>query len=132
MPDNDVLIAAARKQYHKALLKNGVLSINAAGVPTNADKDNPPSVSIAKGIADKLVAEVEERVAGQTSGAAFEVITMQFVKDTFPRLQNLRPGNWEVMKLGNRSRIKTSAFSQYEHLAYRPRLPFRRQRASAA
>ena len=32
--------------------------------------------------------------------------------------QHLRPGKWTIMKLGNRSKIKTSAFAQYEHLAY--------------
>ena len=31
----DALIAEARKQYHKALLENGVLAINAQGVENN-------------------------------------------------------------------------------------------------
>ena len=113
----DALIAEARKQYHKALLENGVLAINAQGVATNADKDNAPSVAIASGIAKRLMAEIDERIAGQTSGTAFEEITMQFVNATFPNLQHLRPGKWEVKKLGNRSRTKTSAFAQYEHLS---------------
>ena len=127
----DALIAEARKQYHKALLENGVLAINAQGVATNADKDNAPSVAIAKGIAERLMAETDERIAGQTSGTAFEEITMQFVNATFPNLQHLRPGKWEVKKLGNRSRTKTSAFAQYEHLAYLTELTKANKKLSA-
>ena len=127
----DALIAEARKQYHKALLENGVLAINAQGVATNADKDNAPSVAIAKGIAERLMAETDERIAGQTSGTAFEEITMQFVNATFPNLQHLRPGKWEVKKLGNRSRMKTSAFTQYEHLAYLTELTKANKKLSA-
>lgn len=127
----DALIAEARKQYHKSLLENGVLAINAQGVATNADKDNAPSVAIAKGIAERLMAETDERIAGQTSGKAFEEITMQFVNATFPNLQHLRPGKWEVKKLGNRSRTKTSAFAQYEHLAYLTELTKANKKLSA-
>lgn len=118
MPRNEALIAAERKKYHKRLLETGTLAINASGVATNADKDNAVSVMIARKIAEQLMAETNERVAGQTAGASFESITMSFVKETFPRLQHLRPGKWEILKLGNRSRTKTSAFAQYEHLAY--------------
>lgn len=127
----DALIAQARKQYHRALLESGVLAINAQGVATNADKDNAPSVAIARGIAERLMAETDERIAGQTSGTAFEEITMQFVNATFPNLQHLRPGRWEVKKLGNRSRMKTSAFAQYEHLAYLTELTKANKKLSA-
>ncbi len=118
-------------QYHKALLDSGVLAINSQGVPTNADKDNAPSVAIARGIAERLLAETDERIAGQTSGTAFEEITMQFVNATFPKLQHLRPGIWEVKKLGNRSHTKTSAFAQYEHLAYLTELTKANKKLSA-
>lgn len=47
---------------------------------------------------------------------------MQFVMDTFPKLQHLRPGDWTVMNLGNQNAIKTWDFSQYEHLAYLSKL----------
>ena len=43
---------------------------------------------------------------------------MEFIEATFPYLQNLRPGKWHIAKLGNRNSIKTSSFSQYEHLEY--------------
>lgn len=64
------------------------------------------------------MAEVHEKAVGQTSGAKFEQINMDFLSNTFPFLQNLRPGKWHIAKLGNRNAIKTSSFSQYEHLEY--------------
>lgn len=131
MPEVEALITSARKQYHRALLDNRILAVSAAGVASNADKDSVQSVKIAKGITDRLVAETRERRAGQTAGSAFEEVTMQFIKNTFPNLQNLRPGNWTVMKLGNRSRMKTSAFAQYEHLAYLSELTRENRRLSA-
>lgn len=127
----DALIAEARKEYHSELLRRGVLAINAQGIATNADKDSAASVSIARGIADRLLAETDERIAGQTSGKAFEEITMLFIKSTFPQLQHLRPGKWEIKKLGNRSKIKTSAFAQYEHLAYLTELTKANKKLSA-
>ena len=127
----DALIAKARKEYHSELLHRGVLAINAQGIATNADKDSVASVSIARGIAARLLAETDERLAGPTSGKAFEEITMMFIKSTFPKLQHLRPGKWEIKKLGNRSKIKTSAFAQYEHLAYLTELTKANRKLSA-
>ena len=43
---------------------------------------------------------------------------MCFLRETFPCLQNLRPGCWEIIQLGNNNKLKTSDFAQYEHLAY--------------
>ena len=43
---------------------------------------------------------------------------MEFLQATFPQLQNLRPGNWTILQLGNNNKLKTSDFAQYEHLAY--------------
>ena len=47
---------------------------------------------------------------------------MEFLTNTFPKLQNLRPGIWHIVKLGNRNTIKTSSFAQYEHLEYLSKL----------
>lgn len=114
----NVLIPEARKKYHQALLSNGVLTIDKKGVPSNADSSSKLSINIAHGIAEQLMAEVHEKAVGQTSGAKFEQINMDFLANTFPHLQNLRPGKWHIAKLGNRNSIKTSSFSQYEHLEY--------------
>ena len=113
----DALLERERKRYHRSLLDNGVLTIDKNGIPSNADKSSKLSVSIAKGIAERLMAENHEKAVGQTSGAKFEQINMDFLNNTFPYLQNLRPGKWYIVKLGNRNSMKTSSFAQYEHLA---------------
>lgn len=43
---------------------------------------------------------------------------MEFFQATFPNLQNLYPGKWSILQLGNNNKLKTSDFEQYEHLAY--------------
>lgn len=112
------LIAASRKKYHSELLANGVLTIDNKGVPSNADRSSNLSISIAQGIARRLMANEQAKSVGQTAGAKFEQVNMEFIEATFPYLQNLRPGKWHIAKLGNRNSIKTSSFAQYEHLDY--------------
>lgn len=116
------LIAEARHRYHSGLLSNSVLTIDAKGIPSNADSSSKLSINIAKGIARRLMADTQEKVVGQTSGAKFEQLNMEFLEATFPYLQNLRPGKWHIAKLGNRNAVKTSSFAQYEHLDYLNRL----------
>lgn len=112
------VIAEARKKYHQKLVSEGVLSLSKDGVASNADSSNRPSIAIAKAVAEKLGASESIKLKGQTAGTKFEQITMQFIADTFPKLQHLRPGSWEIRNLGNQSSTKTSDFAQYEHLAY--------------
>ena len=119
---NEALIKKARSQYHRRLIESRVLTISSNGVASNADADNAPSLAIAKSIAEKIGASVCGKVKGQTVGKLFEKITMEFVSDTFPKLQHIRPGLWTVLNLGNQSAIKTWDFAQYEHLAYLSRI----------
>lgn len=112
------LIAKERAWLHSEIIRTGTLAINASGIATNADKGNKPSREIAAGLAKRLMSETHERQAGQTSGSNFEVLLAEFVNRTFPKLQHVRPGEWEVIQLGNRSAMKTSSFVQYEHLEY--------------
>lgn len=112
------LIARERAWLHSEIIRTGTLAINADGIATNADKGNKPSREIAAGLAKRLMSETHERQAGQTSGSNFEVLLAEFVNRTFPKLQHVRPGEWEVIQLGNRSAMKTSSFVQYEHLEY--------------
>ena len=116
------LLAEARRQYHAGLLANSVLTIDSKGIPSNADKDSKLSTRIAQGIAKRLMAETQKKAVGQTAGAKFEQLNMEFLEATFPHLQNLRPGKWHIAKLGNRNAVKTSSFAQYEHLDYLSRL----------
>lgn len=95
----------ARRAFHTSLLRK-TLTIDSAGVPSNADKNNRSSVSIARGITDRLQAEtIGERIAGQTSGNQFESICADFVRDTFCKLGHLRPGSWDVHRV-NGKRLK--------------------------
>lgn len=114
----EALIAEARHKYHAELLANGVLTIDSKGVPSNADRSSNLSIAIAQGITRRLMANEQEKAVGQTVGAKFEQLNMEFIEATFPHLQNLRPGKWHIAKLGNRNSIKTSSFAQYEHLDY--------------
>ena len=116
--DGTALIARQREAFHRSLVEKGVLAISPTGIPSNADSNNGASCRIAVGIAERLMAERHERHAGQTSGAKFETIVADYVALTFPHLQHVRPGNWTVMKLGNRSSLRASSYIQYEHLAY--------------
>ena len=59
-----------------------------------------------------------DKISGQTLGKQFETLTMEFLRETFPQLQNLRPGRLTILQLGNNNKLKTSDFAQYEHLAY--------------
>lgn len=109
-------IARARKEYHAELL-NTVLTINSQGVPTNADSSNKLSIRIAHNIAEILESTTGERLAGQTSGSQFETVNADFIRNTFNMLSHIRPGEWEVRKIGNRSNLGIAQFEQYMHLA---------------
>lgn len=103
---------------------DSIYTIDSAGIPSNADKGNGTSKLIAKGIYSRILDELEqsesvhEKPKAQRSGGTFEVCVRDFVEATFPKLQHLRPGSWKVLRLGNRSAIKSSAFAQYDHLTY--------------
>ena len=112
------IIASARKKYHEELIEKGVLTVDEKGIPSNADSSSRLSIAIARNIAEQLGALSRQKINGQTSGAAFELVNMHFLDNTFPLLHNLRPGKWNIVKLGNKGKIKTSSFAQYEHLDY--------------
>ena len=120
----DALIANARFQFHKRLFETNTLTLTSAGVASNADTSSRGSKAIARKIVDILVEEQHhavskvDKISGQTLGRQFETLTMEFLRETFPYLQNLRPGNWTILQLGNNNKLKTSDFAQYEHLAY--------------
>lgn len=118
------LIAEARNHFYERLFETNTLTLTKAGVASNADTSSRGS----KAISGKIIAILRDRhnyvvntvdkISGQTLGRQFELLTMEFLQETFPRLQNLRPGQWSILQLGNNNRLKTSDFEQYEHLAY--------------
>lgn len=118
------LIAKARYDFHTNLFNTNTLTLDAKGVASNADSSSRASIAISKKIIDILQNEHKHlvntgtKVSGQTLGKQFESICMNSLRDTFPKMQNLRPGKWTILQLGNNNRLKTSDFAQYEHLAY--------------
>jgi hypothetical protein len=119
MPTSSAAFAETRRQFHAGLLAGGVLAVNDQGVPSNADKSQKSSIQYALHIANALKVEVGgERLAGQTSGGAFEAACADFVRTTFGMLGALRPGNWEVVHVTGRRSIEYIAkYEQYSHLA---------------
>lgn len=117
-------IADARFQFHKRLFETGTLTINSSGIASNADTSSSGSKAISRRMVDIFAQEQNHtvltggKISGQTLGKQFELHTMEFLQNTFPHLQSVRPGNWTIMQLGNNSRLKTSDFAQYEHLSY--------------
>lgn len=108
--------AEMRRAFHARLLQS-TLTVNTAGVATNADKDSNASKNIAAGIASLLGVEtIGERIAGQTSGHQFESICAEFVRETFLKLSHLRPGHWDVRQVNARNRLAIAQFEQYAHL----------------
>lgn len=118
MASKKVIISVARDEFHKELLDSGLLSVDKDGVASNADSGNKPSCAIAKIIAEKLGAHKGKKLSAQTSGKCFEKAVCNFLAATFPKLQHLRPGKWDVFELGNNNAVKPSCFAQYEHLAH--------------
>ena len=118
------LIAEARNHFYERLFETNTLTLTRAGVASNADTSSRGSKAIAGKIVDILrdkhnyVVNTVDKISGQTLGRQFELLTMEFLQETFPRLQNLRPGQWSILQLGNNNKLKTSDFEQYEHLAY--------------
>lgn len=66
------LILTARKNFHKALVDNKILTVTKDGVASNADSGNTPSKIIAKIIAENLGAQTGNKLQGQTAGTLFE------------------------------------------------------------
>ena len=134
----EALIEKARFDFHKRLFETNTLNLNSKGVVSNADTSSNSSKKIARKVIDILIEEqkhkinVSEKITGQTLGKQFEVLTMEFLSNTFPQLQNLRPGALHILQLGNNNRLKTSDFEQYEHLAYLSELTAENARLAAA
>lgn len=127
------LLTKERLVFHKKLL-NSILTTDEKDIPSNADRSNRLSIRLAQGMRSRMIVNVQneksfecheelvldsqQKKKGQTSGVVFEELMMNFIEATFPKLQNLRPGKWHILHLGNQSKVKTSDFAQYEHLAY--------------
>ena len=127
--EQQALILEARKKFHQNLIDSGMWVVDNIGVPSNADVGDRAKAKIGKYNTSTLIAQKMAKIAhipqvdtgkkkGTSAGVKFEDLIAQYIRDTFPNLQHLRPGSWEVMSLGNQSTTKASSFAQYEHLEY--------------
>ncbi len=134
IPGNEALFRVARRGFH-SVLKEKVLRLD-EGVLSNADKGNRRSKDIALGIARRIgLDQPGKKLSGQKAGNEFEIATASFIRDTFLKLEFLRPGKWTVQKIGEkpsedlqarsrkrapqkdfRSLIKIAHYEQYQHL----------------
>lgn len=126
---DDVLILEARKRFHQKLIESGMWVVDSIGVPSNADVGDSKKAKLGKYNTSTLIAQkMAEKIGvpqvevgkkkGTSAGVKFEDLIAEFIDETFPKLQHLRPGSWNIMSLGNQSSVKASSFAQYEHLEY--------------
>jgi len=112
---NDSVISQARNEFH-ATIVSSLLTLDADGIPSNADKKNGPSIKIAKSIAEQLGScATAVKLSGQRADAGFESICSTFIASCFPKLSHLRPGNWEIGRGDSKRGI--AQYDQYQHLA---------------
>ena len=100
-----------RKAFHRSLLEDVLFLEGREQVPSNADRDNRLSLELARGIIERMgVAIPRKRQVAQRSGRLFEEKVRTFIVNTFPRLDHLRPGIWNI------SRNAVDHYEQYSHV----------------
>lgn len=108
-----MILEKIRRNYLKEVCSK-LLTIDASGIPNNADKHSKISVNLAKGIITEIGFKATRKVkaAGQTAGKSFEDLTASYLEKAFNHLRHLRSGKFEFF-------ISKSIydFEQYEHLA---------------
>lgn len=112
------LFSASRLLFHRSLIEQNILTVDAQGVASNADKDNEDS----KAIAEEMLSAIGKpnegvKLPAQSLGSRFEKQCLAFVQDTFPRLAHLRPGTWVVTTPSGRFKRGITDTEQYRHLA---------------
>lgn len=109
-------IAEIRKNYHRRLCDDILRIIRKSGAqeyPNNADGSNTAS----RKIAWELVKIIDcnpryGSISGQTAGNLFELITKDFLEESFKLLSHIRPGKWLYSV-----NTAISNFDQYKDLA---------------
>lgn len=110
------IIQSARRHFHRQLLEHLLTVDN--GVPSIADKKNGASIRIAKAIVSQLgQASTASKLAAQTAGNQFETFCADFLEATFLNLQHIRPGDWQVIRVGQGDRLGIARYEQYVHLS---------------
>jgi hypothetical protein len=109
------LITNARVQFH-ADLKQTLFVLDGNGKPSNADKSQSASTSIAKHLANSVGVVQGPTLKAQTAGNEFERVAAVFLEATFLKLSKLRPGDWYVHHVKSRKGVSIAQYEQYSHL----------------
>lgn len=106
----EAIVDRARREFHRELRSK--LWILVEGVASNSDRSSTASVDIGLRLAEAVGArQAKRRLTGSAAGAEFERHTTAFLRATFPVLQSIRPGKWNI-RFGS----TLSSFEQYAHL----------------
>lgn len=107
-----------RKLFHQELLES-VLTVDARGIPSNADDGNSASIKIAQQLVTRLgiPKEVPKKAPGQTAGKLFEQACTRFLEKAFGAVDCLRPGLWKVVNMEQGDKTGIAKFEQYAHLS---------------
>lgn len=104
-----------REKYHQRICRE-VVRLKGDGdarYPNFADVGSKSSKEIALGIVERLGCVLNrDKLSGQRAGSLFEIITRDFLEQSFGLLHNLRPGKWHYS-----TQTPISRFDQYEHLS---------------
>jgi len=104
-------LSAARLELHRQAFDR-LIRVNAAGVPSFADKSSLQSSRFATGVAQQAADELAiTPMAGQTAGSVFEELIRDFLQKALGQVQHLRPARLRVTKGG-----RIDQFAQYSHL----------------
>lgn len=104
--------------FHRTLVGDSTLSLDATGTASNADGSQRTSKWIAASIARTLGAQtVPKKLSGQTAGDQFESAVREFLYRTVGIFPMLRPGTWHVKKVGGQRAVNHVAqYEPYRHL----------------
>lgn len=95
-----------RTEFHQELINNGLLSMTAAGIASNADKDNKTSVAIARSIAEQLGLDEQQhtKLKAQTAGKQFEASVTNFLRKSLAEFTHIQLGQRRVEHVIKRRR----------------------------
>jgi len=123
------LISIKRDEFHRQLITDGTWSFsrfnkyNTDRVASNADTGQKASVILSNNLLDKISKRLsipiiihDKKKEGQTVGHSFENACATFIRDTFPKLEMLRPGRWDIQKVQQRNNGVLGQYEQYAHL----------------
>jgi len=110
------LLQKQREEFHRTLLEDVLTETNR--IPANADKDSKLSVKFSTNTINTIgqAKSLSKKPSGQTSGNKFEARVRDFLVKTFLKLDHLRPGDWEIEQITQRSGMAIAAYEQYAHL----------------